>query len=229
MKLGRKILYNSFIKRLIILIINFYILLVLYTSSKKTKASKEVEEALAKKGKYIFIFWHSRLMLLTQFIKSHNMNVHSLTSSHSDGDIVAGVVKFFKSDAIRGSSSKNGSTALRQCLKTLANENTILSIAPDGPRGPRMRINSEIVAIAEKTGAYIIPVTYSCKMAKFMNSWDRFMLPIIFNNITYKYGSVYKPQKGDDKKALNKIIEDDLNNITWELDQNYGHEKIDQG
>ena len=26
-----------------------------------------------------------------------------------------------------------------------------------------------------------------------------------------------------------KIIEDDLNNITWGLDQNYGHKKIDQG
>ncbi|MBL6784761.1 MAG: DUF374 domain-containing protein [Rickettsiales bacterium] len=229
MKIVRKFIYKKLIKKIIVGFINFYILLVYYTSSKKIEKNSEIDQVLAKKGKYIFVFWHGRLALLTKYISTLNLDVNSLISSHSDGDIVEGVVSFFKSKSIRGSSSKNASTALRKCLKTLAKDGTILTIAVDGPRGPRMRINSEIVAIAEKTGAYIIPITYSCKKAHFWDSWDRFLIPIIYNEITYKFGAIYKPKKGDDKKKLNQEIENDMNNILWALDNKYNHDKIEQG
>ncbi|MBT4922278.1 MAG: DUF374 domain-containing protein [Rickettsiales bacterium] len=166
------------------------------------------------------------------FITRHKYNFSSITSAHKDGDIVAGIIRMFGSKIIRGSSSNGATTVIRQSLTALKTKGIALSIVPDGPRGPRMRINSEFTAIAQKTGAYIIPVTFSCKKAKFLKSWDRFMIPSLFNDITFAYGSTYKISKELTKDELNKIklkIENEMNSITWSLDAKYSHQKVEQG
>lgn len=232
MKLGRRILYNPIIQKLAITLLYLYIWLVFITSKRHTNNSNDIEQLVKNQAKTIFVFWHGRLCLMPIFITRLKLDFSAVTSAHKDGNIVAGVIAAFGSKIIRGSSSNGATNVIRSSLKALKNSNSSLSIVPDGPRGPRMRINSEFPAIAQKTGAHIIPVTYSCKKAKIFKSWDRFMLPGIFNDITFEYGKTYQVPKEANKEQMNNIksqIEAEMNEITWRLDSKYSHHKIEQG
>jgi lysophospholipid acyltransferase (LPLAT)-like uncharacterized protein len=202
---------------------------VYLTSTKHISNKNNLDKLIKNNENIIFVFWHGRLYLLTIFITRLKTQIHSVTSGHKDGNIVAGVISMLGSKVIRGSSSQGATKVIRQSLKALKEKDNCLSIVPDGPRGPRMRISSEFVAIAQKTGSHIVPITFSCKKAKIFKSWDRFMLPTIFNDITFEYGSTYKPGEKDDKTEIQKKIEDEMNEITWRLDAKYDHNKIDQG
>ncbi|MEK6576836.1 MAG: hypothetical protein AABZ05_04490, partial [Nitrospirota bacterium] len=49
----------------------------------------------------------------------------------------------------------------------MAGENRDLVITPDGPRGPRYRVQKGIIEIAKKTGLPIFPVGFSASKKKF--------------------------------------------------------------
>lgn len=48
----------------------------------------------------------------------------------------------------------------------MAGENLDLVITPDGPRGPRFRVQKGIIEIAKKTGLPIFPVGFSASKKK---------------------------------------------------------------
>ena len=47
---------------------------------------------------------------------------------------------------------------------------------PDGPRGPRMRVQPGIIALARLSGAPILPFTFAVSRAQGRGSWDRFVI-----------------------------------------------------
>jgi hypothetical protein len=51
-------------------------------------------------------------------------------------------------------------------------------ITPDGPRGPRGKVQDGVLAVAAASGVSIIPATvhYSWKLE--LPSWDRFQIPL---------------------------------------------------
>ena len=232
MTLLRKIIYLSFIQKLIIRLLQFYINLVYLTSKKTIINDKEINEAVKNNENLILVFWHGRLMINTAILAKLDTQLYSIVSSHTDGNFVANTIAKFRSKIIRGSTSKGSARVIRESLNILKTPNNSLCISTDGPRGTRMRINSQFVAIAQKTGASIITCNYSCKSAIFANSWDRFLIPTIFNNIKFEYGKKYQIDKSLNKDEIakkTKEIEDEMNNITWRLDQEYNHPKIEQG
>src|SRR5690606_38729559 len=63
----------------------------------------------------IFTLWHGRLLPLTYFHRKQN--IATLISQSSDGEYIARVVERWGYKAIRGSSSRGGTTALREMVK----------------------------------------------------------------------------------------------------------------
>ena len=66
-------------------------------------------------------FWHNRILGITlAFLRHYPDNtrkgVNVLTSASRDGEILAQVVGQFGMDAVRGSSSRRGSRALRELV-----------------------------------------------------------------------------------------------------------------
>ena len=130
-------------------------------------------------------------------------------------------VKYFDIKTIIGSSSKGGSEAIRNIIKSLKSGISI-GMTPDGPRGPRMKINSAIIKIASLTGNKIVPLSYSVKKKIFLNSWDKFLVALPFGKGCFIWGKPIKIKKNisnnEDLKLSNKL-EKILLKLTKEADQ----------
>jgi len=140
-------------------------------------------------GPRIMVFWHNRITaiaigFLRHYPKRHpsRKGVSVLTSPSKDGDILAGVMANLGMGAVRGSSSRRGSTAIRE-LTTLLESGTDLAITPDGPRGPKYSLGMGAVFLAQKTGIPIMPVHARYHSAIRLKTWDNFAIPLPFSRV----------------------------------------------
>jgi lysophospholipid acyltransferase (LPLAT)-like uncharacterized protein len=151
----------------------------------------------------ILCFWHNRILAITlaflrRYPTRHRGGVTVLTSPSRDGEILARVVGGFRMGAVRGSSSRRGSQALRE-LVTLATSGRDIAITPDGPRGPRYKLGPGAVSLAQLTGAPIVPVHATFSRALRMKTWDGFIIPLPFSTVSVTVGSpITVPRELDD-------------------------------
>jgi lysophospholipid acyltransferase (LPLAT)-like uncharacterized protein len=76
---------------------------------------------------------------------------------------------------------------MRQILRKVA-EGCDVGLTPDGPKGPRRRVQPGVIAVARFTGLPIIPVTFSASPARRLRTWDRTLLPKFFSKGVFVYG-----------------------------------------
>ena len=76
---------------------------------------------------------------------------------------------------------------MREMLK-VSEEGYDIAITPDGPRGPRYRVQNGVIELAKRTGMVIIPVTFNASRKKVFRSWDRFLLPYPFSRGIFIFG-----------------------------------------
>ena len=103
-----------------------------------------------------------------------------LTSPSKDGDILAGVMANLGMGSVRGSSSRRGSTAIRE-LSALLEAGIDLAITPDGPRGPKYSLGPGAVFLAQKTGVQILPLHARYHRVIRLKTWDNFAIPLPFS------------------------------------------------
>ena len=156
------------------------------------------------RGAMIFAFWHNRLFLMPYLFRKHwrtrqHDRVAVLVSASRDGEKLARVLSRFNLVCVRGSSSRRGKEALRE-LTRLVQHGYDAGITPDGPRGPRYRVQEGVVSLAQLTGAPITPVSYtlSCKIT--FRSWDAFMLPVPLTRATLRIGAPITVPPGDEPR-----------------------------
>ena len=195
---------NLFIK-ILSAIIYMYINIVYFTSKKYFIFSKKFNKSKHIKGSFIYAFWHNRLSLAF-YLAPPKTKINILISEHKDGKIIAQTSRLFGRKIITGSSNKISIKSLRNIIKCLVNKES-LAITPDGPRGPVYEINSNIAKIAQKTSTTIIPISFSCKKKKIMNSWDNFIVPLPFNQIYLIYGNPIDPTQNNIEKLLKKELD----------------------
>jgi len=200
---------------------------------------KHIDDSIASGDKLIFAAWHGRLLLVPFIVpRKSRKKIHCIVSRHGDGEIIASAMGKMGLSFIRGSSNRygnkkghkdrGGTYVLRESLKALKNDNW-LALTPDGPKGPRMIAKGNILPIAAKTGARIIPISYSSSRSKIFDSWDKFMLPLPFSKIYMIAGEPIAIEKNMDKEKLEntrKELENRLNSLTYEVDNMSGVKKI---
>lgn len=221
MRLNRRILGNRWAQSLLCTLITGYIRLVFYTNRWTIKG----EEILSRynnpvSSNAIFAFWHGRLLVMPMF-KPKNRTTHVMISVHNDGELIARAIESFDLKLIRGSSRKGGVEALIKAKKML-NQGDNVTITPDGPKGPRMHVNSNIVSLAKMTGAPIVPATFSTSRAKILKSWDRFLLAFPLGRGIIICGNpiaVDANCSDETMKTLTLQLETELNRITMEADR----------
>ena len=128
------------------------------------------------RGAKIYVFWHENI-LLPLYIRGHS-NISMLLSRHWDANILDRVARMMGFGVVRGSTFHGGSAALRELAARAAEGN--LTITPDGPRGPAREAAQGVAAAAMLARVAVVPVAYSVSRAKFLRSWDRFMVPLPF-------------------------------------------------
>ena len=124
-----------------------------------------------RQGGFIYALWHENLLASAR-IKA---KVQVLISQHRDGDIIAHASRYFRFGVVRGSTTHGGIRALRQLLAM--SKTSHLYITPDGPQGPRRRVQIGIIFIASRTGLPVVPAGFGYSHVWRAPSWDQFAVP----------------------------------------------------
>lgn len=173
----------------------------------------------------IFAFWHSRILVVSHMAKG--MNGVAMVSRSGDGEIIAQVLQRQGQSVVRGSTGRGGLRALARQIKLLNAADRPAGMIPDGPQGPRYRVQSGIITLAQKTGYTILPVSYSARQIKVFGSWDRFVLPYPFTPCCLVYGEPITVPRDADKACLEARrvdLEKEMRRITFFHDRYFGHE-----
>jgi lysophospholipid acyltransferase (LPLAT)-like uncharacterized protein len=212
------------LKWILVGIIGKLIIDILFFSTKiETVEFDKVSTHFSSK-KFILACWHSRILFVGYFFKG--WRGAALVSSSKDGEFIARVLQKQGYETIRGSSSRGGLRALANMIKYLKEKKRPGAIIPDGPRGPRFKVQPGIITLAKKTGYPVVPVSYSAKKIKIFKSWDRFILPFPFTTCRLIYGDPVYVASDADKEEENRCknrLEKELNRITRDVDSYFGH------
>ena len=199
---------------------SIYVLTVYKTSKINLKSRKNIETLFKKNETFIYSFWHDQLLICPLTWQSES-KIKVLISKHRDGDIIAKVISNLGFEAIRGSTHKSGKTknkggllSARQMIKSLKNGISI-GISPDGPKGPRHKVSDGILSISRLSNASILPVGIGFKKKWVLNTWDKFIIPKPFNQITIIWGEPIPAIKNERSisHAKNKL-ESKMNSLT---------------
>jgi lysophospholipid acyltransferase (LPLAT)-like uncharacterized protein len=123
--------------------------------------------------RYIYAFWHEYLLLPAY--QYGGAGVRVLVSGHADGRLIAEACRLLGFGTVRGSTTREAVAGLRELIRH--GRCGHLSVTPDGPRGPRRRVQPGLVYLAAKTGLPIVPGGLAFGRAWRLRSWDRFALP----------------------------------------------------
>jgi len=136
-------------------------------------------------GPLIASIWHNRLALAIRgwdwWAKRHpGARLAALISASRDGALFARTFSYFGVKPVRGSSSRRGPQALLELVSALE-DNFNVAITPDGPRGPKYKVQPGIISLAQVSGIPIVPVGVHIAKKKQLRSWDQFQVPLPFS------------------------------------------------
>ena len=173
---------------------------------------------------FILVFWHNRLLLVptawNRFFARHRQRQGmALSSTSRDGELIAQFISRFGIGPVRGSTSRRGSTALRE-LATLLKNGHDVAITPDGSRGPCYEIKPGLVLLAQLTGRPVLPISFEFTRAWRLRTWDRFIIPKPFSTVTFRVGSpvlvprtdtpeAFEAERRRCEQALRTLVRDD--------------------
>jgi lysophospholipid acyltransferase (LPLAT)-like uncharacterized protein len=173
-------------------------------------------------GPVIFCTWHNRLALSMRIwerfgrINFRCAGLVGLISASHDGGVLARVLRFFKVEAVRGSSSRRGPQALLE-LTSWTERGYAIAITPDGPRGPRYEVSDGVIALAQLSGLPVIPVSTFSRPKTQLRSWDKFQIPWPLARCEVRVGPLLRVPRecGDaEREELKRRLQESMDALT---------------
>ena len=155
----------------------------------------------------VYVFWNRNIIAL--LLNRRNEKNVVIISSSKDGDYIAEPAKMFGYITVRGSSSRQGSTALKEMVK-LSRAHS-LALTPDGPKGPTQKLKDGALQLAYLTKLPLHAVKVDVSKAWVFNSWDRFVVPKPFAHITVQYSEPYMISNKEEFEQKREEIQDWMN------------------
>ena len=129
-------------------------------------------------GPAIFVFWHEYIPFPI-YLRPH-CRLAMLLSQHQDAEILSHIAHFAGLQAVRGSTSRGGTSALREMIER--GKGMSLAITPDGPRGPRRKLAQGCIYVSSRLQIPIIPIGIGYDRPwRNHSSWDKFAIPRPFS------------------------------------------------
>lgn len=166
----------------------------------------------------VFCIWHNRLSLCLEVLTRYLRRFHQdrklgvLVSASNDGALLSVVLKSYGVHPVRGSSSRRGSQAMKELI-TLQRKGYDLALTPDGPRGPKYKVQGGVISLGQLTGNSIVPVSLNYSSKWTLNSWDAFQIPKPFSKCQVCFGKpiqVARDASPEDREALIQQLEGQL-------------------
>jgi len=192
---------------------------VLWLWAKSTRmiiiGEEDYRKLRKQKKPVIFLVWHGRIFIVPYFFRRRG--IMPLISPSEDGEIAAQIMERWGYQILRGSSSHAIIKAWNQ-MKMELNQGGELIIVPDGPRGPNRKLKPGCIKLAQETGAYLVPFSFSVSRKKFLKSWDSFLIFYPFSKVVAIYGqphSINSELSSDEFEKIRQKIE----SILCQLDE----------
>lgn len=166
----------------------------------------------------IIIFWHEHILAMPILLPA---GCAALQSPHPDGKLLAYAVRWFGLKPVWGSSNRQATSGLRQLSRHLKDGQPCV-ITPDGPRGPARQMAAGPVAMAQLTGAPIVPVVWATKRGWRASSWDRLRIPKPFGRGIVIWGEPIElgsTRTKSEQASARQLLADRLNQLASEADQ----------
>ncbi|MCP5367021.1 MAG: lysophospholipid acyltransferase family protein [Hyphomicrobiales bacterium] len=218
MKPLKRVLRHDGVQRVLCWLAAWYIRLV-HATTRWTVVNDAVPRHFADCGQgFVVCFWHGRILMMAR-CWSPLPPGYMLASRHRDGQTITRVLGHFGMRVIAGSTGRGGAMAMRAMLKALAG-NHFIAITPDGPRGPRMRVKEGAVALAQRAGVPIVPVSWGTSRRRLMATWDAFDLALPFARGAYVWGDPITVEPGAEAlEPARRRVEQALNDLTAQADR----------
>jgi lysophospholipid acyltransferase (LPLAT)-like uncharacterized protein len=172
-----------------------------------------------KREPVLFAFWHNRLLYTCYYLRKEDLTM--MISKSKDGELIARVARHFGIDSIRGSSSRDGLRAVGELVQ-LMEQHRNGGITPDGPRGPKYKVQPGVLVAAKKAGVPILPVSINFNRKKIFQSWDRFRFPYPFARAVLVFGEPFRipsDARGEALEQLKAELEERLMRVTRASDE----------
>ncbi len=117
--------------------------------------------------------------------------------------------------------------AIQQMLKA-TKEGYDLIIVPDGPKGPRCRVQNGVIELAKLTGRPVVPISFGASRKKIFKTWDHFLLPYPFSKGVFVWGEPVCVDPDGDRAHLEEkrvLLEKRLNELTQEADEYFSRSR----
>ena len=187
----------------ICLIVYFLVKLIHKTLRYEVVGTNYLKET--PQNSYAIASWHHNVFLaITSLI---GQNVCLMVSPSFDGDIITWIARKLNLSTVRGSSSREGKSALLKLYRFLSQSGHI-AIAVDGPRGPAFQAKPGIVFLAKKKQIPILPmVSIASRYWTLHKTWDRFRIPKPFATVHIYFASPILVHQTTDIKHAQKQLE----------------------
>ncbi|MGH7602329.1 MAG: lysophospholipid acyltransferase family protein [bacterium] len=162
-----------------------FILLLGYLTRLRYVGREHLEWLRDNNKPFILCIWHGKILIPILVHRYENM--HTMVSLHTDGEMIAQTLQRLGYQTARGSSTRGAPRATVELIRALR-QGKNGAITPDGPKGPRHVLKPGAIGIAQKSGAYLLPLTFACSTPFRFNSWDRFTLMLPFSKSVAIYG-----------------------------------------
>ena len=164
------------------------------------------------KPPFIFVLWHSRILPLLALHKREGIVL--LVSRHRDGEYLADLAQGWGYSSVRGSTQRGGEVGLLGIVRALQG-GAVVAMTPDGPRGPRERVQPGAIAAAQHAGVPLIAAGARTASAWYLSSWDRICIPKPFAAIDVRYSAPIRIGPGKDglRQGI-AVVERSLHEVT---------------
>jgi lysophospholipid acyltransferase (LPLAT)-like uncharacterized protein len=187
----------------------------------REEGGENLAAARASGRPVLLVFWHNRLLHACYRLARERLVM--MVSQSRDGDIIARIAHDQGIAAVRGSTSRGGTAAIRALARAMKEHGRTGGITPDGPRGPRCVLQPGALLAARLAGALIVPVGVGFSRKKVFASWDAFQLPHPFARARLVFGDPVEPPSGDGAafEAARADLERRLNEVTAVADRTW--------
>ncbi|MEO8054064.1 MAG: DUF374 domain-containing protein [Acidobacteriota bacterium] len=182
-----------------------------------TIVGEENRQAIRAKGKKpLHAIWHQRMV--GGILAHRGEGYVTMASQSEDGEIIATFLKYWGFVAARGSSSRGGDVGSAEFLEALKSSPGG-ALTPDGPRGPARKCKRGILALAEQGNGLVLPSSSSSSNPRFLNSWDRFLMPLPFSRCVVVFGPPLERGSDETEEAFLSRAAAAIDAVTDEADR----------
>lgn len=162
--------------------------LVMATCRVHRTGSEHVATLRARGDRWVYSAWHNNTAMAVWAERAQG--VAMMASASADGELIARGIAAFGNQPVRGSTSAQGSKAARDMIRALRN-GRIAALTPDGPRGPKYRMQPGALWIAALSGCPLVPYHIEADRQWVARSWDAHKLAKPFSNVHITIGAPY--------------------------------------